>query len=106
MSEQATARPWRLVDDSIVDESNTVISISGIAQPHGYVPKSDQSYANAELIVRAVNAHNALVAALKPLCDLAFFIMISVDMPPDRKAAFEKSVADARDALKLAGAAE
>lgn len=46
--------PWSLSEyGSIVDATNTVIPVSGIAQPHGYVPRNDVSYANRDLLLAA-----------------------------------------------------
>jgi len=58
-----TPGPWRLAEGSVVDQTNTVIPISGIAQPHGYVPEDDVSWANARLIAAAPE----LLEALKSL---------------------------------------
>ena len=47
---------------SVVDQSNTVISISGIGQPHGYVPDDDESYANGQLVAAAPEMYAVLEA--------------------------------------------
>lgn len=63
---KATARPWRAADvhaprrmgGVVVSDSGTVAASPGTT-----------GYANAALIVRAVNSHEAVVAALRDLLD-------------------------------------
>lgn len=69
---EATQRPWRVDDEQIIDADGKVIAtlrqrgplLEMVAGDHvtHYLPETE---ANAELIVRAVNAHDALVAALE-----------------------------------------
>lgn len=46
---------WRFDEESrnVIDQTNTVIAISGIAQPHGYVPPEDESWGNGLLVSAA-----------------------------------------------------
>lgn len=64
---KATARPWRIVDLGTSKRGNPLDAT--LAGPNGlpmmFIPyTSDIAKANAELIVRAVNSHDALVRAL------------------------------------------
>jgi hypothetical protein len=71
MSDYATPRPWKITDtdgDLYISAPNVTIAdctswSANTGQPN--CPESDESHANAELIVRAVNSHDALVEALE-----------------------------------------
>ena len=60
-----TPGPWSFNGSDVIDSCNQVVAISGIAQPHGYVPKDDVSYANARL----VSAVHDMLEALKALIE-------------------------------------
>ena len=62
---KATPGPLKYEDQSIVDATNTTLCMSGIAQPHGYVPSDDVSHVNAELHVELRNAALDLIAVLR-----------------------------------------
>jgi hypothetical protein len=77
MSNEATARPWEQHADLIWSPDGKAV-IAALCEPHGsqFVsyrklemtsPDFREAYANAELIVRAVNAHDDLVAALREM---------------------------------------
>lgn len=44
--------PWRYDEENkaVVDSTNTVVRVSGISQPCGYVPDDDLSYAHGRLL--------------------------------------------------------
>jgi hypothetical protein len=43
--------PWTYTENGdVVDADGCVLPVSGIAQPHGYVPKDDVSYGNGRLL--------------------------------------------------------
>ena len=72
---KATARPWRVGDAGTTvfgppngNPSPKTIATISYAKLRG-VEQYDESAANAALIVRAVNSHEALVAALRDLLD-------------------------------------
>jgi hypothetical protein len=48
-----------------MDAVGTIIPVCGVALPTGHVPADDVGHANAELILKAVNSHAALVEALE-----------------------------------------
>lgn len=47
--------PWRYDEDNkaVLDSTNTVVRVSGIAQTFGYVPDDDPSYAHGRLLAAA-----------------------------------------------------
>lgn len=54
MSTQFTPGPWRLDQyRNIVDPTNTVVSVVGVASPCGHVPDNHVGYANGRLLVAA-----------------------------------------------------
>lgn len=55
--------PWNYVDGDVVDCTGTIVSVSGIAQPHGYVPIDDESHQHGRLL----SAAPEMLAALKEL---------------------------------------
>lgn len=55
---------WEYTDGNVVTPGNNMLAVSGIAQPHGYVPPDDVSYANARLIAAAPDLYIALDAML------------------------------------------
>ena len=64
-TDNATPRPWRVVEGNkiVANPNRTVIADTyGYADDYKYQPHRD---ANAELIVRAVNSHEAMKAALE-----------------------------------------
>ena len=71
---KATKRPWTLEGDSLhihsgnpwTGDSVWIASALGRVGRHGF-PSNASAKDNAALIVRAVNAHDALVAALEGL---------------------------------------
>jgi hypothetical protein len=67
-----SALPWRVGSDLIIRQDNRPINNSGvlIASVHGnsqsgFFPTDEEAVANAAFIVRAVNSHEQLVAALR-----------------------------------------
>lgn len=62
-----TPGPWTWNGYCVIDQTNNVIAIEGIAQPHGYVPQGDVSYANARLFSAAPDLYEALEAAQEEL---------------------------------------
>jgi hypothetical protein len=66
--EGATARPWQIEWDPFVASSG--IPISSRAGPHRVFPATAHGIADAELIVRAVNLHDELIAALNYVADM------------------------------------
>lgn len=60
MSAKHTPGPWKWDGHYVTDETNTLISIDGIAQPHGCLPDDDVSRANACLIAAAPDMLEAL----------------------------------------------
>lgn len=62
-----TPGPWSFNPKykSVIDQTNTVLQVSGFSIPCGYVPDEHIGYANAKFIVRACNAHYDLLAACK-----------------------------------------
>ena len=93
----ATPRPWSYEDRRIITPNGELLSISGISTPCGVVPLDDGSYANAALIVRCVNSHDALAAALKEL------LRVDDDWHGAVNSEMAHARSQARIALKLAG---
>lgn len=70
---KATPRPWN-IDGGITIRADKI----PIAHTYSdYLQNHEESKANAELIVRAVNFHDELISAIEntalPLCDMAKF---------------------------------
>jgi hypothetical protein len=71
--EKATARPWKIFsgpDNNVIDIVDCKISKEIIARTHSTFIGSHglkEGIANAELIVKAVNSHDALLEACKDL---------------------------------------
>lgn len=64
-TENSTPRPWKIDKwGTIRGPDCATIRVVGLALATGNVRDDDPAYANAALIVRAVNAHDALVRAL------------------------------------------
>ena len=74
----ATARPWRIqrglresdrlrIRSHVPNDDLYDIALLSSTKPSGFLPKTVE--ANAALIVKAVNAHDPLVAALRKLID-------------------------------------
>ncbi len=61
----ASARPWRNNDGEIFDRTDNQIAGVFWAMDASNGPEDIKGRANAALIVRAINAHDALVAALR-----------------------------------------
>ena len=66
---ESTPRPWRIQKRCIVDSANTMLRLSGVSMPCGYVPQCDVSFINAELIASAVNSYEPLREAVKVLSE-------------------------------------
>ena len=61
-----TPGPWTVNKYSqIITPTREVLLVSGVALPSGNHPKIEEADANAAYIVRACNAHEELVTALK-----------------------------------------
>lgn len=90
----ATPRPWRVAPDdlSVMGAAPVHRHICGTVSNH--VPTLAEMRANARLIVRAVNSHDALVAALEDIVTrLVTGFPDANEYPPVKKA---------RSALSLA----
>lgn len=107
-TQEATARPWGLGAGVGSELSHSVFGDAGlqIICDCDFSSDVDRSAANAALIVRAVNSHDALIEALQAvLADIAEYERINNLAPnPGRKDCWQ-SVTRARAALKLSGAA-
>ena len=94
---EPTARPWNIENEvrnyQIWIEAHSR-SICRIDLP------DDEDKANAELIVRAVNSHDALIAAVKSLIEFPVCCVNTDD--PDWHAEDCRTL-KAREALRLAG---
>jgi hypothetical protein len=76
-SAQPTARPWRNVCFQVYGPRNEKIAHTGMGQRPP--AESHESEANAEFIVRAVNAHDGMLAALKNLEQAAVAMLNCTD---------------------------
>ncbi len=92
----ASARPWRNDHGEIFDRAGN--EIARVWDRPVYV----EGRANAALIVQAVNAHDALVAALQAMVDeKAEYMRINHLGDPEQ----QHTIRQARDALRLAAPA-
>jgi len=88
----ATPRPWRVhdrYDDEVWAGGGWVAAC--VPNPDKRSDENETGAANADLIVRAVNAHDALVAALRGI--------ITLNHTPET---YESAISAACAALKLA----
>lgn len=102
-----TPTPWKLENRKKDGVMGNVITYGTIliAQVFSWGKKSkykmrEQSQANAEFIVRAVNSHEALVGALKAL---VYILYESGEVLHDNGIGYVKELNDALEALKQAG---
>lgn len=125
MSDQATARPWKRdpentnIPCSIPQVGTIDANIDGYSFHIALVfadgpwrEKREEAEANAELIVRAVNAHDALIEALSGLlcsvCGNRIGYSGAPTVTEHRPIRYDQCSCckQAREALKLAGSAE
>lgn len=67
---KATPRPWRIGQDPIIIESDHADFVAmTLPDPALGWDGTEEDYANARLIVRAVNAHDELVEATRAALD-------------------------------------
>jgi len=84
-----TPGPWKFDGSHVTDRTNTVISIEGIAQPHGVTADDDPAWANARLIAAAPD----LLAACHKICKAIAFGVEST---------LAKELCDGYDAVRAA----
>ena len=103
---EATPRPWRFEDGFILAEEEA-LRIVGVQIPTVVGPARLEAVANAALIVRAVNSHDALVKALQGAQRIINgFAAYEDRVGHTEDAAYHRAFAGELDALlKQAGAA-
>ena len=104
---EATKRPWKRDKYGYMtaDGGNLYVA-HGVTVPNGeHHPRYAEAFANEELILKAVNSHDALVAALKETMSALSDIINASETEPYtpeelQQNAFGKPVADAYAALE------
>lgn len=98
--DKATARPW--ITNGIQVESEDMKAIAICTVQAEYLGRKGSALANAALIVKAVNAHDALVAALAPIAEIGEEQLAAMDVTLAHDT-LRTMRAIAANALKLAG---
>ena len=82
--------PWKISMEyfKVLDREGRQILLSGVALATGHVPEDDDSYANAQFIVKAVNSHEIYEGAL---CRIA-----AIDGPSKQKEIAREALEKAR----------
>lgn len=97
-----TPTPWRGIASATAKRGSvTIETADGTQGPLAFVPPwGEERDANAARIVRAVNAHDALVSALRECLESMRWAQDALKVRED--SSFAENMRDARAALRLA----
>lgn len=102
-----TETPWKQDKwSAIKTPDGETLLVVGVAMPSGTHPKADEAEANTAFIVRAVNSHDALLAACKSLMEMLGDYIVCGAISPRQRSENYKTMNEARAAIALAEAGE